>query len=142
MVIPLEYESIITSSWLGPDNVYHPNFRLAARKHGRWGFIAWGPDARFEGKYDHLILIRPTNASSRPFFSLKKDRAYGIALRASEGNLRFNPLRIEPQFPYAISEYFQPRGNFHYPYYLFKCINDKGEFMGYADHRGRMYFEN
>lgn len=140
VVLPLELEHIETGIWLGPDDANHPNFRLAVRKDGKAGFIALKPGAQLEGMYDQITVVRPSGYSSKPFFSLKKGELYGIAFRPPDNSYRHMPVRVEPQFPYTISSYFTPSGPFKYPYYLFKCINDKGEFMGYADRLGRTYF--
>jgi hypothetical protein len=140
IALPIEYAHIEMNLWLGPKDVYHPEFRLMVQKNGVYGFTGLGLNPTLEGNYDAVNVVRPNDQSTR-FFSLRKGENYGVALFTSDGYIR-KPLRIEPKFPFPVSSISKNRGRFQYPFYLMKCTDAQGQFMGFIDSRARIYFEN
>lgn len=141
VALPLDYEHIETNQWLGIKDVHSPKFRLVVKKNGEYGFTNVGLSPSLEGRYDEIKLVRPSDNSSS-FFSLRKGALYGVAIPSPEMRERHTHLLVEPKFQYAVSSTSSRRGSYQYPFYLFKCVNSEGQFVGFSDSRGRVYFED
>ena len=137
--VPFDYEEFI---FLEPldyvpvtnDNYYRIQEGFVAKKDGLYGIITVRNQVIYRFQSDH-VMIEPV---SRKVYSLKKEDKYGLLIIENNKVLHETP----PSFQDVIIGQKGFVFGFKNYYTVFSMQNQQGEFLGYADQKGFLYYED